>query len=144
MRPSSRIFPSLANMSLIGVSRIFCETFVGIIGARGLDRLEEVHRRRVIGRLAHVGHQTDAREVPLREGARLVVHVPVPGVGELKAARRVEPERMDVVDPEQQRGELLLLGDPKLGRTLDCVGRVGTRRGDADDLRAFEACACSR
>ena len=61
--------------------------------------------------------------------------VPVEGFGERQALRGLQPERMHVVDEQQQRGELLAASDDaELGRLLDRVGGVAAGIGKADDL----------
>ena len=67
-----------------------------------------------------------------------VVQVPVEGFRERQALRRLQPQRMHVVDEQQQRGELLAArDDAEFGRLLDRVGGVAAGIGKADDLRLW-------
>ena len=71
----------------------------------------------------------------LGEGAGLVVQVPVEGLGEDQALRRLEAERVHVGDEDEQAGELLAaLDDAELGGLLDRVDGVAAGVGEADDL----------
>ena len=72
----------------------------------------------------------------LGEGARLVVEVPIKGLGQVQALRLLQAERVHVGDEDQQAGELLAaLDDAELGGLLDRVDRVAAGIGEADDLR---------
>jgi hypothetical protein len=71
----------------------------------------------------------------LRERARRVVLVPVECLGEGEALRRLQAERVDVGQEDQQAGKLLsALDDAEFGRLLDRIGRVAAGVGQADDL----------
>ena len=71
----------------------------------------------------------------LGEGAGLVVHVPVEGLGEDQPLRRRQAERVHVGEEDEQAGEVLpALDDAELRRLLDGVGGVAARVGEADDL----------
>ena len=71
----------------------------------------------------------------LGERARLVVHVPVEGLGEDEALGGRQPERVHVGDEDQQAREILAAPhDAELGALLDRVGGVAAGVGEADDL----------
>jgi len=78
----------------------------------------------------------DAFRETLRPGAGLVVQIPVEGFGEGQPLRGLQAERMDVVDEQQQRGELLASrDDAELRRLLDRIGGVAARIGKTNHLR---------
>ena len=54
----------------------------------------------------------------LGEGAIGVGHVPIPGLGEDQTLRGLQPQRLDVVDEDQQAGEMLTAaGYAEFGRS---------------------------
>ena len=64
-----------------------------------------------------------------------VVEVPVERLGESQPLRGFQSERMNVIDEEQQRRELLAtLHDAEFGRLLDGVGGVAAGIGKANDF----------
>ena len=67
--------------------------------------------------------------------ARLGVLVPVPAVGQVHALRGLQAQRVDVVDEDQQAGQLHRLGDAELVGRLDRVDGVAAGVGQAQDLR---------
>src|SRR6185437_192382 len=72
----------------------------------------------------------------LGPGPRLVVEIPIERGGEIEAVRRLQPERFDICDEDEQRREpLSARGNAEFVRRLDRVDLVGARIGEADDLR---------
>ena len=70
--------------------------------------LQVVRDGRVDARLHHGRHVAlVGRTELLGERAVVVVAVPVPGLGEDQALRRLQAERMHVGDEDQQAGEVL-------------------------------------
>ncbi len=108
---------------------------VGVVGAGGLDGLEVVHRRRVVRSVGEGRTGLGLGREPVREGAVLLVEVPVPGVGELGALELVDTERVDVGDEEQADGQLGLALEPGLVELLDEVDQVAAGVHRADDVR---------
>ena len=106
------------------------------IAAERFQRLEVMDQRGIDAGLNH-GRRLllELLVEALGEGAGLVVHVPVEGLGEVQALRDLQPERMDVGDEHQHARELLAaLDDAELRRLLDRVGGVAAGVGEPDDL----------
>src|SRR6266511_1972260 len=77
-----------------------------------------------------------ARNEALGERPGLVIHVPVERFGENATLRRVQSQRVDILDEDEQPREVLsALDDAELGRLLDRVARVAAGVGETDDLR---------
>src|SRR2546425_13246366 len=91
-----------------------------------LDGLEVVERPRVDAGVDHRRMDlTVALGEALGERARLLVHVPVEGLGEGEALRLLQAERVDVGQEDQESGEALAaLRDAELGALLDGVRGV--------------------
>ena len=78
------------------------------------------------------GRSTCQRLVQARVG---VVHVPVERLGQNQPLRRLQAERLDVGDEDQQAGEVLAARrDAELGALLDRVDGVAAGIGEPDDL----------
>ena len=78
---------------------------------------------------------TDLVVETFREGAGLVVHVPVERVGDDQALGLLCAERVGVGDFLQQRDHLLAaLGDAELGGLLQRVGGIAAGVGERHDL----------
>ena len=76
--------------------------------------------------------------------ARLVVLVPVETAGHVQPLRRVEAERVDVLDVDEEGDQRLLavLPMPNSCARLISLTRIAADAGEADFLRA-RICACS-
>ena len=97
----------------------------------------------VVAGLGHRGHLPlgGQRGEALRPGARRVVHVPIERFRERQALRGLQPQRMHVVDEQQQRSKLLAApDDAEFRRLLDRVRGVAACVGKPDDLRLGGLC----
>src|SRR5215813_8659085 len=78
------------------------------IGLERLDSFEIVRDRRIDSGLDHGREFSGALGLPsLGPGAVVVVHVPIPGLGEGEALRRRQAERRDVARKHQKAGKAL-------------------------------------
>ena len=105
------------------------------IAAERLQCLEVMEHGGIISRHRHRRHGAFRRQLleALGPCAGLVVHVPVERFGEGEALRGLQAQRMDVVDKQQQRRELLATRhDAEFGRLLDRIGGVAAGIGEPD------------
>ena len=138
------------NLAAVGADGAFAEE--GIVGRRllhlgddglavrrilhGGRRLEVVEDRGVDAGLHHRRHGALALLAKaLGPVARARIVIPVERGGELEPLRRLQAQRVDVADEDQQPGELLAAAhDPELAGLLDGVDGVAARVGQPDDL----------
>src|SRR5579883_1715969 len=108
---------------------------LGVVGAGGLHGLEIVQGGTVDAGGQHARQLVLLGAIALGPGARLVVHVPVEGLGQHQALRDRQGERLNVGGEHQQACQLLAaLDDTELARLLDRVDRVLAGVGETDDL----------
>jgi hypothetical protein len=108
-------------------------SIVGVDLVDGFQVIEDhgIHAGMVRGRIDALVRGGEA----LRPRARLVVHVPVEGLGQQQALRGREAEAVDIAaEDEQARQALPALPDAELGRLLDRVDGVAAGVGQADHL----------
>src|SRR4029453_3736246 len=128
---------SLAEERIVGRHLLHLGDDLGaVVALERLDGLQIVERPRVDAGVDHRRMDLPvALGEALREGARLVVQVPVERLGERQPLRLVETERVDVREKHQEpREALAALDDAKLGALLDGVRGVAAGIGQADDL----------
>ena len=132
----------LADLSVLGKEVVDgCRAHLlhhrrGRVGASRLHGFEIVRGRRIDPRLRHVRHLAHSLEIALCPGTRLLIAVPVKGVGEQHALCRFQAKGVDVVDEDQQpRHFLPTAHDTELGRLLDGIGGVRAGVGKPDHLR---------
>src|SRR5262249_38087931 len=107
-----------------------------LVALERLHGLQVVQRPRVYARVDHRGMDLPVTlGEALGERARLVVHVPVKGLGEGQPLCLLETEGVHVSEEHQEAGEVLAaLHDAELGTLLDRVGGVAAGIGQPDDL----------
>ena len=110
-------------------------TFIASSVFGGFDRLQIMHRRGIKPGLDHRRHAADLVAEALREGARVVVEIPVEGVGEDQALALLQADQMRVGDFEQERDQLLAAGgQAEFAGLLDRVGGVAAGVGERHDF----------
>ena len=131
---------ALAEQRIVGRQFLHLRNHLGAvaqIAAHGFQRLEIVQHAGIYARHRHGGHRAALRlcRKPLRPGPRLVVHVPIKGFGERQALRRLQPERVHVIDEQQQRRKFLSAGhDAEFGGLLDRIGGIAAGVSETNDL----------
>ena len=114
---------------------------LGLVRPKRDDRFQVVRHRGILSGV-HRSRRAAVhpRHVAFGEGAGVVVQVPVERLGQQHALCCRQADPVDVVDDEQQAGDLLAARlDAELGRLLDAVHRVAAAVGEADRLGAAGA-----
>ncbi len=111
---------------------------IGLVGSRGLDGLQVMHRRRVHAGLHQRGHLPGLVEEALRPRAGRVVTVPIERGGQHHPLRRLQAKAMDVADEHVQARQLLFsrAANAEVPGGLQCVDGIAAGIGQADHLGA--------
>src|SRR3954447_20165268 len=103
---------------------------LSLIRFGGGDGFQVVHRRGIVAGVTHMRHALHSIEKPLRPAARILVPIPIEGVGKNKPLGSFPPPTSHVCDPYEKTSErLTALPDPEFLSRFDCIDEDRARTG---------------